>query len=984
MLRPEEYGLPLISDINGKSVESVGSGKEQKAYAYLYSQEEAENRGVDDKSYIKYLDFPSDSQICHLSLYYLERGAGDANCNLSFNLPVAPTREIRVAKEVTTANENELQNREFEFHVVSSEDYDVLLDYRENGNITSDTTVTKKKISISDSEYETIDILPNLTYFYIEEMTPGERVEWSVIKTPGVVSVEGGPEAELGKSSIYQVVDTKTGGFLVNCNNYYDNMTPDYHKRAWKDFTSEDSIYDLTLEVTGDTAKDVGSGQDRGKLEKLVITDTISDNVKFPDPVNDGVNAPNLYLTNGAVAGSSSDSGKSRIDLGTRLTAVVDGGSVNYSHNSGTIASYDISSRTLTWNIANELGANETKTLAYRVKAIGNYKEDPSEYPNLANSDTGTHANDNGYYSNDRAYLEYDGMDTEKYPQGLPLPHPVVRPDEIQYGSFILEKQVSSASDDPNETGTYGYSFKINIEDKEGASYITDITLEDGKTLTAGGDGSYEVTLFPGKSIEIPLPEGFSYSIEEQPFANGEYATTKTWVNGMLLSVGESVEGKISSSETPLYRFENLVEKYKILKVIKNVYGKTGGTYNFTISNPDCEYGNGGITEITGGKFEISVPEGEDSGFKELKVNPNITSAFTITEENVDQWKTVSAVTDRKEDSEVTTREAAGKPTWPTGSITISGVKAGDTVTFNNYYYALTLKKEVTEGNNPDRTKEYDFALTFDLKEGQTLTPEEKSGITLDTVTSYTWEDNTIKTSLKDKNSAKLTGLTAAIAEKIVSIEITETIIGQTGINRFHLEEVWVDETESELNSDANGITFKLPTEPENYNQTITFKNKYQIREGALQIVKKLVGEDGKTSEDALKPQTFTFKIEHLGQDKKTDMTFYKTITVPAESSEEATEVFMVPIGSYKITEMDTMQYEVVDVKDKTQTAEVTVEYKETNPYIVTFTNKKLSEHYFTDTDCAVNTVELNESKTDYIYTKQTPLQTGKREEDES
>ena len=73
-----------------------------------------------------------------LDFYYMERGGGNSNCYMDFNLPVIPSQGVKIQKKV----QGDLPaNSDFQFKVVSADDRKSLEEYQNNSSENANITI---------------------------------------------------------------------------------------------------------------------------------------------------------------------------------------------------------------------------------------------------------------------------------------------------------------------------------------------------------------------------------------------------------------------------------------------------------------------------------------------------------------------------------------------------------------------------------------------------------------------------------------------------------------------------------------------------------------------------------------------------------------------------------------------------------------------------------------------------------------------------
>lgn len=136
-----------------------------------------------------------------------------------------------------------------------------------------------------------------------------------------------------------------------------------------------------------------------------------------------------------------------------------------------------------------------------------------------------------------------------------------------------------------------------------------------------------------------------------------------------------------------------------------------------------------------------------------------------------------------------------------------------------------------------------------------------------------------------------------------------------------------------------------------------------EIKRGNLEIVK-YVDKVDTSKGDAV----FTFRIERLGDGDQVLGTWYRTLRFTESGENLSDKVIMtdLPVGSYRVTELETLRYEAegnVYVKD--------AEVAELKTSSVAFRNKLVNEKFDSDTDMIVNAFGLDENGNIIIYRRE-------------
>lgn len=691
-----------------------------------------------------------------------------------------------------------------------------------------------------------------------------------------------------------------------------DWLNPNKNNHVTEQLVEAKKISDLINTMT----QFVSSATSTTKLQNVVVTDQLNmDYVELDNVTYNGetFKAPGLYLTDGTINGTDENDHKviAGGEKGTELaiTGYTDG---IVTYDNGT-ATYNTTSNTITWNVADSMGSDTTKTLTYRVTAKWS-----EETKSTGGNNTGTHSGEEGYRSNVEATISYnDGTGTK---EGT-FKHPVVVPI-VPRESLTIKKIVEMM--DPSDDIPQDISFKFEVRFNDG-----DKLIQDEKVSWNNEKGVYEFELANAEDITFQdIPINASYTISEINIdeIGGDYVVTKVEAqNGDTdETIGSTEEGdypdsfeveqNISSSTN--VTFINTLGQYKYITLNKNVVGS------------DEDKGKDFVFRVTD---EEDQPYGGDDGFyilsdrenAKIKIQPeDADETFTITEtDSKDAWKTeVQKNNDAAEEDNCITAEA------------------GDDVTFTNYYYdhSITLKKEI-EGKELESGVKYPFTIQFAIEPGKTLSADD---LTLtnslgEAVDGWTLQDNKLIISLKKDESIKISEL----PQYVTAYTITE---GETMLAGNSYEMVLDHIT---VNGEKADKVENVELDPdENQNDTITFTNRYDYLYGYLKIDKEI--SDGSNTDSV-----FTFKVTN----ETTGDVFYTTVDGDRETT------LYVPLGSYTVEEVDsTVRYEKTSTEYEDNDCAIVdaTHVSKDNPATVTVTNKNTGHNYFSDVNTIVNTVE--------------------------
>lgn len=283
-------------------------------------------------------------------------------------------------------------------------------------------------------------------------------------------------------------------------------------------------------------------------------------------------------------------------------------------------------------------------------------------------------------------------------------------------------------------------------------------------------------------------------------------------------------------------------------------------------------------------------------------------------------------------------------------SLTAPSDAAGSAVTFKNTYYRheVSLKK-VVNGYEPYRDAKYDFEVRFRIKDGESALTEDEIAAILENGKTYqvpAGTSNTIIVQLVKDETITFVSL----PQKVTGVELKETS-GQPEDGRYTLSLDRVTLNGNPQTASGQAITINLLEQGNSADNRAVFENRYTENTGTLQITKNIVDKEGKLTEID-ESRIFTFRVEKLSSDGKTESTFYKNVTVNQGTTAYSAVIPELPVGIYRISEFPTVKYRAYGDKD---VWEVTVKENETQA--VLFQNYRTADEFFTDITCIVNEV---------------------------
>lgn len=691
-----------------------------------------------------------------------------------------------------------------------------------------------------------------------------------------------------------------------------DWLDPNKNNHVTEQLVEAENISDLINTMT----QFVSSATSTTKLQNVVVTDQLNmDYVELEDVTFDEktFKAPRLYLTNGTINGTDVNDHKviTGDEKGIELTITgYTDGIVTYDNGTAT---YNMATNTITWNVADSMGSDTTKTLTYRVTA--KWSENTKS---TGENGTGTHSGEEGYRSNEKATISYnDGTGTKEGTFKHPVVVPIVPRESLTIKKIV---EMMDTSDDIPQNIRFKFEVRFDGGDK---------LIQDEKVFWNEEKGVYKFELANTEQIifqDIPINASYTISEIDINEIGDDYVVTKVEAkNGDTEEIIDSTEEgvypasfevKQDISSSTNVTFINTLGQYKYITLNKNVVGSeedNDKVFVFQVMD------------------EANQPYGEDgdsytllgSESAKIKIQPeDADEIFTIIEtDSKDAWKT-----------EVMKNNGAAEE-----NNCITAV-AGDNVTFTNYYYdhSITLKKEI-EGQELELGVRYPFTIQFTIEPGKTLSADD---LTLtnslgEAVDEWILRDNNLIISLEKDESIKISEL----PQYVTAYTITE---GETMLAGNSYEVVLDHITVNGKDADkVENVELDLD---DNQNDIITFTNRYDYLYSYLKIDKKI--SDGSNTDSV-----FTFKVTN----ETTEDVFYTTVDGDGETT------LYVPLGSYTVEEVDsTVRYKetLTEYEDNDCAIVDATHVSKDNPAIVTVTNKNTGHNYFSDVYTIVNTVK--------------------------
>ena len=91
-----------------------------------------------------------------INFYYLERGEGDSNCKLKFNLPTVPKKSVTVEKQLSNTDKEKYADVEFKFQLLVQNDNKEYVPSSTAGILSDDSEVKFKSETINDVSYANV------------------------------------------------------------------------------------------------------------------------------------------------------------------------------------------------------------------------------------------------------------------------------------------------------------------------------------------------------------------------------------------------------------------------------------------------------------------------------------------------------------------------------------------------------------------------------------------------------------------------------------------------------------------------------------------------------------------------------------------------------------------------------------------------------------------------------------------------------------
>ena len=91
-----------------------------------------------------------------INFYYLERGAGDSNCKLKFNLPTVPDGSVTVQKQLSNTDKEKYADVGFKFQLLVKDEKGSYVPSATNGTLSDNSKVEFKSETINNGSYKNV------------------------------------------------------------------------------------------------------------------------------------------------------------------------------------------------------------------------------------------------------------------------------------------------------------------------------------------------------------------------------------------------------------------------------------------------------------------------------------------------------------------------------------------------------------------------------------------------------------------------------------------------------------------------------------------------------------------------------------------------------------------------------------------------------------------------------------------------------------
>ena len=174
----------LVLDIGGIHYAASGSinfangtatvGTDKKDLRTLFREAGKEGEG----NFVSGANRFADYTMHTINFYYLERGKGDSNCKLKFNLPTVPDGSVTVQKQLSNTDKEEYADVKFKFQLLVKDEKENYVPSTSNGILSDGSTVefsNDNVFTLKPGQYATFSGLKANTKYKIKELGVSEN-----------------------------------------------------------------------------------------------------------------------------------------------------------------------------------------------------------------------------------------------------------------------------------------------------------------------------------------------------------------------------------------------------------------------------------------------------------------------------------------------------------------------------------------------------------------------------------------------------------------------------------------------------------------------------------------------------------------------------------------------------------------------------------------------------------------------------------------
>lgn len=148
---------------------TVKVGSNNYTLKNLFKEAEAEKEG----DFVSRKDIFKDYTVHTINFYYLERGKGDSNCKLKFNLPTVPDGSVKVQKQLSNTDKEKYADVKFKFQLLVKDEKENYVPSTPNGILDDGRKVEfseDKVFTLKPGQYATFSGLKANTKYRIKEL----------------------------------------------------------------------------------------------------------------------------------------------------------------------------------------------------------------------------------------------------------------------------------------------------------------------------------------------------------------------------------------------------------------------------------------------------------------------------------------------------------------------------------------------------------------------------------------------------------------------------------------------------------------------------------------------------------------------------------------------------------------------------------------------------------------------------------------------